>query len=117
MNYLVKVFLIAILIVAINEIAKINVIMGAFIKALPLISIISFIWLYYSYNQNTEVIAKFSADTFWLVLPTLVLFPTFSYLLNKTNLGFWISLISSIIIMTMCYVIFIKALKTIGINL
>lgn len=117
MNYVIKVFLIAILIVAINEIAKLNVTLGALIKALPLISIISFIWLYYGSSHGTDIVARFSTDTFWLVLPTLPLFPIFTYLLKQTKCGFWGSLSLSIFVMILCYLALIKVLEIGGIKL
>lgn len=117
MNYVIKVLLIAILIVAINEVAKLNITIGALIKALPLISIISFIWLYYGSNHGTDVVAKFSSDTFWLVLPTLPLFPVFAYLLKHTKCGFWGSLGISIFVMVLCYLILIRILDIVGVKL
>lgn len=117
MNYIIKVLIISILIVSINEIAKLNVTLGALIKALPLISIISFIWLYYGSNHDSDIIAKFSSDTFWLVLPTLPLFPIFSYLLKNTKYGFWGALGISIFMMILCYLAVIKLLSLYGIKL
>jgi hypothetical protein len=117
MNYLFKVIISAVIIVAINEIAQINVSLGALIKALPLISVISFIWLYYSSGGDTQLLSKLSADTFWLVLPTLPLFPVFAYLLSHTKLGFFVSLTLSVCVMFVCYFVTLKLLKYFGIHL
>lgn len=117
MNFVVKVLLVSVLITLINQVAKYNITLGALLKALPLISLISFVWLYYTTNSNSTLISKFSSDTFWLVLPTLPLFPIFSYLLKYTKLGFWSSLIISTVIMIICYILLLKTLKLLGISL
>lgn len=109
MLYATKVIISAILIVMITEVAKINSALGGLIKALPVISVISFCWVYYE-TKDTEVIAELSYSTLWFVLPTLPLFVVFPYLL-KRGLGFYVSLSLSSAIMLLCYLLFWSFLK------
>ena len=75
------------LIVGASEIAKKNDVFGAFIASLPLISIFAMVWLYND-TGDTEQIAIFSKDIFWLVIPSLVLFLALPLLLQR-GMSFW----------------------------
>lgn len=117
MNLFIKIILTGSVIVAINEVSKHNVVLAALVKALPLISLISFILLYYSSGKNLEQVSQFSFATFWLVLPTLPLFLVFAYLLKHTNLGFYVALLISVVVMLVTYAISLKLFKLAGIKL
>ena len=77
------------LVVFISEIAKRSDKLGGFIAALPLITLLTLIWLYVE-KQPEEKIANHAYYTFWYVIPTLPMFLLFPYLLPK--LGFWVTL-------------------------
>ena len=95
MLYLIsKVLVTAFLIVIISEIAKTNERMGGLVAALPITTIMILFWLYYE-KTPTEKISNHMSFTFLYVLPTLPMFLTFPYLINK--FGFYISVILSII--------------------
>ncbi len=79
---IIKVFLTAILVVAISEIGKRSSIVGAILASLPLTSLLAFIWLYIDKHEN-EPVAQLSMDIFWMVIPSLAFFPLFSYLLRQ----------------------------------
>jgi hypothetical protein len=81
------------LIVAISEAAKRSDKFGALLTALPLVALLTLIWLYVE-KQPNEKIASYASYTFWYVLPTLPLFILFPALLPR--LGFWLSLIVGI---------------------
>lgn len=115
MYYLIKVLLSAIFIVVITEFAKVNATLGGLIKSLPLISLISILWIYFD-THNTEVIADLSISTFWFVLPTLPMFLILPYLL-KHHLTFYLSLAVSIAAMLILYVIMTLVLKEFGYKL
>ena len=89
-----KVLVTAFLIVIISEIAKTNERMGGLVAALPITTIMILFWLYYE-KTPTEKISNHMSFTFLYVLPTLPMFLTFPYLINK--FGFYISVILSII--------------------
>ena len=102
------------LVVFISEMAKRSDKLGGFIAALPLITLLTLIWLYIE-NQPEEKIANHAYYTFWYVLPTLPMFLIFPYLLKK--FGFWITLSLSMIITLVIFYIFAKAIKAFGIEL
>ncbi len=77
------------LIVGASEIAKKNDVLGAFLASLPLISIFAMIWLYND-TGDTEQIAIFSKDIFWLVIPSLALFLALPFLLLFFFGSFWL---------------------------
>ena len=60
---------------------------GALILSLPLLSILSMIWLWRD-TGDSERIAALAQGTFWLVLPTLPLFLVLPALL-RMGVAFW----------------------------
>lgn len=109
-----KYFITAGAVVLISEIAKRYDRIGGLIAALPLVTILTMVWLYVE-KQPAEKIANHAYYTFWYVIPTLPMFLLFPYLINKYN--FWIALGSSIAITIICFSIFAWILKYFGINL
>ena len=88
--YALKVFVSAIVIVAISEIAKRNTGFAALVASLPLTSLLAFIWLHLEGTAPLQI-ADLSKQVFWLVLPSLLFFLLLPVLL-KEGLGFWLSL-------------------------
>ena len=108
MFYLIKLFLSAGIIVAISEISKRTTLLGGLLASLPLISLLSFFWIYYE-TKDTAKIAKLSMEIFWLVLPSLSLFIALPLLLKRFS--FATSMALSIVIMFVCYGLMVMALK------
>tara|TARA_B100000767_G_scaffold244360_1_gene242596 strand:- start:3215 stop:3565 length:351 start_codon:yes stop_codon:yes gene_type:complete len=94
------------LIVGASEIAKKNDVFGALIASLPLISILAMIWLYND-TGDTDQIATFSKDIFWLVIPSLVLFLTLPIFLQR-GIDFWPALSFSALLTILAYGIGLK---------
>lgn len=92
-HYLLKVLLSALVIVAVTEIARRSTLWAAALASLPLTSLLAFAWLRLE-GQPVEQIAALSADIFWLVLPSLVLFVLFPVLL-RAGVPFWTALAAS----------------------
>ena len=65
-----KYFLTAVVVVVVSEVAKRSDKFGGLIAALPLITVLTLIWLNIE-NQSAEKIANHAWYTFWYVLPTL----------------------------------------------
>lgn len=115
MNWIIfKYLLTAGMVVAISEIAKKSDRLGALITALPLVTVLTLMWLYFE-DQPNEKIANHAYYTFWYVLPTLPMFLIFPYLLKK--FGFCSTLSSSVIITLVAFYIFAKFIKLFGIEL
>jgi hypothetical protein len=62
-------------------VARRSSLFGALVASVPLVSILALTWLYVD-TGNTERVAAFSTDIFWLVLPSLAFFPLLSFLLR-----------------------------------
>jgi hypothetical protein len=113
--YALKVALSALLIVAISEIAKRSTGLAALLAALPLTSLLAFIWLHVE-GAPPEKIADLSSQIFWLVLPSLLLFLLLPLLL-KQGLGFWLSLGISAATTAGCYLALLPLLRRMGVGI
>lgn len=109
-----KYLLTAGIIVFISEVAKRSDRLGGFIGALPLMTLLTLIWLYVE-NQPEEKIANHAYYTFWYVIPTLPMLLLFPCLLPR--LGFWLTLGASVIVTAMCFGLFALLMKNFGIEL
>jgi hypothetical protein len=109
-----KYLLTAGLIVFISEVAKRSDRLGGFIGALPLMTLLTLVWLYVE-NQSEEKIANHAYYTFWYVIPTLPMFLLFPYLLPK--LGFWLTMGASVVVTVACFGLFTFVMKSFGIEL
>ena len=81
-QYLIKVIVSALLIVGVSEVSKRSSVMGALLASLPLISLLSFIWIYVD-TKDVQLLASLSKVVFWLVLPSLLLILTKKELIQK----------------------------------
>ncbi len=115
MQYLILKYLItAGVVVLVSEFAKRSDKLGGLIAALPIVTVLTLIWLYVE-QQPASKIANHAYYTFWCVLPTLPMFLLFPYLLPK--LGFVVSLITCVIFTTIVFLLFAFLLKRFGIDL
>jgi hypothetical protein len=115
MYYALKVIVSALVIVAVSEIAKRSTAFAALVAALPLTSLLAFVWLHLE-GTPADRIAGLSTEIFWLVLPSLVLFVIFPLLLNR-GVGFWASLGLSVAATAACYLALLPVLRRMGIGL
>lgn len=88
--YALKVLLSALVIVAVSEVAKRHSGFAALIAALPLTSLLAFVWLHLEAAGEARI-AELSQQIFWLVLPSLAFFLILPWLL-KLGAGFWLGL-------------------------
>ncbi len=115
MAYIITKYLItAAVVVAVSEIAKKSDKLGALIGSLPLMTILTLIWLYVE-KQPSSKIENHAFYTFFYVLPTLPMFLIFPYIHQK--FGFVISLIVSVVITFFLFLITAFLLKKINIFL
>lgn len=113
--YALKVLLSALVIVLISEVAKRHSGIAALIAALPLTSILAFVWLHLD-GTPPERIAELAGQVFWLVIPSLVLFVTLPLLLRQ-GLNFWLSLGLSMAATAGGYFALLPLLRRFGVNL
>lgn len=109
-----KYLLTAGMVVFISEVAKRSDRLGGFIAALPLMTLLTLVWLYVE-NQPEEKIANHAYYTFWYVIPTLPMFLLFPLLLPK--LGFWLTMGACEVATIICFGLFALMMKGFGINL
>mgnify|MGYP003575725979 FL=1 len=76
--------------------------LGGLILSLPLISVITFFWLWRDTGDN-ERIAQLSTGVFWFFLPTLPMFLIFPALL-RGGMGFWLALSFALAVTVSLYV-------------
>lgn len=115
MSWLISKYLItAAVVVIVSEIAKRSDKLGAFIAALPLVTILVLIWLHME-NQPVSKIANNAWYTFWYVIPTLPMFLVFPMLLPR--LGFWLTLLVCVILTAICFGLFALLVRRYGIEL
>ena len=115
MMYIILKYLItAAVVVMVSEFAKANDKLGGLIAALPLVTVLTLIWLSVE-KQPTAKIANHAYYTFWYVIPTLPMFLLFPFLLPK--LGFWFTLLSCVIFTLIVFYIYAMILKNFGIDL
>lgn len=105
----------ALIILAVSEISKRNSFLAGLVASLPLVSVLAMIWLCRETHDAAKV-AVLSANIFWLVLPSLVLFLMLPALL-KRHVYFYPALGLSILGMLAAYGLMLFVLQKAGINL
>jgi hypothetical protein len=93
----------AAVLVAISEIAKRNSVWAALVASLPLTSLLAIVWLYID-TKDAQKIATLSSDIFWLVIPSLALFPVLALLL-RTGVSFWWAMAGAMVATLLAYAI------------
>lgn len=109
-----KYLITAAMVVLISETAKRSDKLGGLLAALPLVTILSLLWLFLE-NQPEEKIANHAYYTFWYVLPTLPMFLLFPYLLPR--FGFGLTLGACLVFTVMCFAGFACLMKHWGVEL
>lgn len=109
-----KYFLTAAMVVLVSEFAKRSDKLGGLIAALPLVTVLTLVWLYIE-KQPADKIANHAWYTFWYVVPTLPMFLVFPVLLSR--IGFWPSLLACVVITCACFAGFALLVRRFGIEL
>jgi hypothetical protein len=104
----------AAIVVAVSEFAKRSDRLGAFIAALPLVTVLALIWLHVE-GQPAQKVANHAYFTFWYVLPTLPMFLVFPWLMARW--GFWWALAASALITVGAFALTARILKPFGVDL
>ena len=103
------------IIVLVSEIAKKSSYLGGLIASIPLISVLSMVWLYID-TKDIESVKALSNSILWMVIPSISLFISLPILL-KSGIGFYLSIFLSIIITIGCYGLTLLLLPRFGIEL
>ncbi len=111
---IVKYLLTSAVVVLVSEFAKRSDRIGAFVAALPLVTVLALIWLHVE-GQAQQKIANHAWYTFWYVVPTLPMFLAFPALLQR--LGFWPALAACVVITVLCFGVFAILVRRLGVQL
>jgi len=115
MLYLISKYLItAGMVVLISELAKKSDRIGALVASLPLVTILTLIWLFIEGQSETKI-SNHAYYTFWYVIPTLPMFVLFPYFMSR--FGFLMTLVISIALTIVIFVLFAAFVKRFGIDL
>ncbi len=102
------------LVVGISELAKRSERLGGLVAALPLVTLLTLVWLYVE-RQPSQRIANHAWYTFWYVLPTLPMFLAFPWMLSRW--GFWGALAGSAGLTVLCFLLTAWAARPLGVIL
>ncbi|MDX1913944.1 MAG: DUF3147 family protein [Methylophilus sp.] len=114
-QYILKIIISAVVLVAVSELAKRSTFWGAAIFSVPVTSLLTFIWLYID-TGDIQRVSALSQGIFWLVLPSLVLFVALPLLL-RSGVNFWLSLAISSVVTAVAYFGMVKLLAVLGIRI
>ena len=103
------------IITIVSEISKKSSFIGGLVASIPLISVLSMIWLYID-SRDIEKIKNLSNSIFWMVIPSLILFLSIPILID-IGFNFWQSLIIASILTTSFYLLTIFILSHYGVKL
>ncbi len=110
--YLQKILITTLMVVVISEVARRSSVIGALIASLPVVYILSMIWLFKETQDLTQVV-QLSQNIVWLVLPSLLFFICFPWLITL-KLEFYPALFISAVITTIGYLITLKLIEYFG---
>jgi len=112
--YLVKLLISAATIAIVSELGKRVSWLAALVASLPLTSLLALVWLYFE-TKSIEKVIDLSKGIFWAVLPSLTFFVVFPILMKWSD-SFGLSIVLSVTVMFVGYLIYAIALKQFGIN-
>lgn len=103
------------IVVAVSELAKRLPGFAALVASLPLTSLLAFVWMHVE-GASEAAVADLSIQIFWLVIPSLLLFVVFAWLLRH-GLGFWLALGMSALLTAGAYFALLPLLRKFGVQL
>ena len=111
-HYFIKVFISSAIIVLVSEVAKKDNIIGGLIASIPIVSVLSMIWLYIDTNDIDKVKAL-ANGILWMIFPSMSFFIVLPILIN-CGIKFYLSLTISILITMVCYLSTISFMNYFG---
>jgi hypothetical protein len=102
------------IIVAVTEIAKRSGKLGALITAMPMVAVLALLWMYFEKQPGVKI-GSYATYTFWYVLPSLPMFLAFAPI--QARYGFWVAMVTSVVIAGGCFLLLVRIGKSFGIDL
>ena len=115
MTYLiVKALLSGLIIAIVSEVARRSPGFGALIVSLPLVSLLTFIWLWRD-TGDPDRIASLAEGAFWFFLPSMPLFLALPAML-RAGVNFWLALAAACLLTAALYGLMTLAAPRLGIR-
>lgn len=111
----IKALLSGVIVMTVSEIARRSPNIGGLIASLPLVSILSMIWLWRDTGDKLQIAAQ-AESTFWFILPSLPMFLVLPALL-RAGMEFWIALIAVSLLTIALYALTFWLLPKVGISI
>ena len=111
-HYFIKVFISSAIIVLVSEIAKRDNLLGGLVASIPIVSVLSMIWLYIDTNDIDKVKAL-ANGILWMIFPSMSLFIVLPILIN-CGIKFYLSITISILTTMVCYLLTISVMNYFG---
>ena len=112
MQTIIKILISSGIILFVSEIAKKDNLFGSLIASIPLVSVLSMIWLYVDTNDINKVKAL-ANGILWMIVPSMSLFIVLPILINY-GIQFYLSLTISILVTMVCYLLTISLMNYFG---
>lgn len=112
---IIKALISGLIVALASESARRNAALGALIASLPLVSVLSTIWLWRDTNDMPRVSNHVQA-TFWYVLPSLPMFLVMPWLW-RNGVAFWPGLLMGCALTTALYIGMTVVLARVGISI
>ena len=115
MYLVIKLFITAIIIVAVSEIARRSTLLAGVIASIPLTSVLAITWLYID-TKNMKIVLDLSNSILLMIPPSLIFFIVLAICI-RIKLDFAYSLIISLLSTGSVYWVYILFLSRLGIRL
>lgn len=112
--FLTKIFVSALVIAIVTEVAKLSDKWGGLIAALPTMTFLILLWMHFE-GASDEKIARHVGFTIYFLLPTLPLFFALPFIISK--FGFWPAFFASILLTALLVYMFNLLYERFGVNI
>jgi F0F1-type ATP synthase assembly protein I len=112
--FLTKIFVSALVIAIVTEVAKLSDKWGGLIAALPTMTFLILLWMHFEGASDGKV-ARHVGFTIYFLLPTLPLFFALPFIISK--FGFWPAFFASILLTALLLYMFNLLYERFGVNI
>ncbi len=112
--FLTKIFVSALVIAIVTEVAKLSDKWGGLIAALPTMTFLILLWMHFEGASDGKV-ARHIGFTIYFLLPTLPLFFALPFIISK--FGFWPAFFASILLTALLVYMFNLLYERFGVNI